>query len=307
MASLFDTIQQNRQQLGATQAPMTDQTSTVQNLLRAKSGKAPSASDVGTTSNVGEQAAVADTQSQLASLQPQLQTQQQATNTALAGQKQQESQQTQAIAQTNRFNTVQNNIKTQQILQGLSQDRGNLQTQQAQANLEQVAFTLSMQDKQYTDQLQQVGRQRRLDDANNFKSAMQDQAFGANIDLLKQKLGNNDILQASDRDFQKAMSNLSIDDAMKMANESILSDTELNSQEIEEARQRITDAAKASNEQRKWAAIGQIAGAAPQAGAAGYKGYQQYQSDNPSEPDHSDTGIVADNTPTEGSSVEAVV
>lgn len=218
MATLLDTIQQNRQALGATQAPITDQTQTVQNLLRAKTGKAvtPGGGDVA-QSNIGEQAAVANTQSQLGALQPQIEMESQKTGLQAQGQQQQQQQQEQQVAQSRRFNTVENKMKTDQLLQGLSQEKGTLDVEKDKAKLEQTAFLLSMQDKSYVDTLNDIGRRRRLDSDVGMKEEMQNMAFGSNVALLKQKLGQDDILQADNRDYQKALASMTVDDAVKVA------------------------------------------------------------------------------------------
>lgn len=213
--NLLQTIQQNRQTLAQPQG-VTDQTQQVQGLMAAKSGKAAAAPDTG-ISNLGEQSAVATTNQQLGQQQVLNTAQSQAENTAAAGIDQNTAIQKTNIAQQNAFNTVQNRVQTNAILNSLAQDKGNIQTQQKQAALEQVSFNLSMQDKQYTDTIQNIGARRRLDNDVNFKSEQQQIAFGNSLSILQQKLGESDVLAASDRDFQKALSNLSIQDAMKIA------------------------------------------------------------------------------------------
>lgn len=216
MANLLDTIKQNREQLAGQQAPMTDQTQKIQTLMRAKSGKAIGSGEAA-ASSLGEQSAVQQTQDQLGQLGQNLQIQQKADETAQKAQDQQTQQARSDITQATRFNTVQNQMKANQILNDLSQQKGELDLDKDRARLEQASFILAMGDKQYTDELQQIGQRRRLDNEADFNQEMQQLAFGNNLDLLKSKLASGDILAASDREFNKAMSKLSIEDAIKIA------------------------------------------------------------------------------------------
>ncbi len=248
MANLFDTINQNRQQLAGQQAPVTDETGRIQKLLRAKSGKNVGTSDTA-VSSLGEQAAVADTNAQLASLTPGLQLQQQAETIEREGQQQKVQQAEQDIEQSRRFNNVQNNIRTQQLLGDLSRDRGSLDLDKDRSKLEQVSFLMSMQDRKYTDELEAIGKRRRLDDEVAFRNEMEQVAFRDSIDILRDKLGKGDVLAANDREFATAMSNLSLDEAMKIANlemQYAQSGSDLENREAVDSNKR---AAKAANQQ----------------------------------------------------------
>lgn len=276
MANLLDQIRQNRQQQLSQQAPVTDQTNKVQQLLRAKSGRAGLSSDAA-VSNVSEQAAVADTNAQLAALAPAANIQQQQEQIAAKGQEQQYQQQKQDIAQTNRFNTIENNLKTNQLLNDLSRDRGQLGLEKDQARLEQAAFLLSMQDKQYTSQLEQIGRQRRLDDQAAFNDAMADVAFKDNLALVKQKLGTNNILAVNDRDFAKAMSNMSLDEAMQVADIESQYATEASDMESGLMAYTADQQQKQANQQAKYKGYSDLVSA----GAEGYGAYAGGKFDKP--------------------------
>lgn len=216
MANLLETIKQNRDQLAGQQAPMTDETQKTQTLLRAKSGRAASGGEA-PASSLQEQVANSATTGQLQGIGSQVQLQQKADETAAAGQQQAAQTARNEIDQAKRFNTIQNNMKANSILNDLSRDRGALDLDKERGRLEQATFILAMQDKQYTDQLQDIGRRNRLDDQTVFKNEMARIAFQDNLDLLKTKLGNQDVISASDRDFKKAMSDLSIEDAVQIA------------------------------------------------------------------------------------------
>lgn len=264
MPNLFDTIQQNRTGMVSGPAPVTDQTNQVQTLLRAKSGRAVGGGDEA-ASGIGEAAANDQTNQQLRGLGQQVQAQGQAEKVQAQGQEQQFQQQKQQIDQARKFDTLQNKIQVQQVLNDLSQKKGQLSMEQQQSKLEQASFLMSMQDKQYTDTLQQVGNTRRLNNEANFRNEMQEQAFGDNIALLRQKLGTQDVLATNDRDFQKMLSGMSIQDAQAMA--SIEAKNARSSSDIEAgaATTAAQNKAAAANLQNQFKAAGTLVNAGTQA------------------------------------------
>lgn len=248
MANLFDKIQQNRAALSAEKPEPAEETSRIQKLLRAKTGQAVAPSETG-ISNIAEQVAAGQTQAQISQLGQGMAVQQAADTVEQAKLAQQERLQRQEADQARRFQTVQTRMQTNQILNDLSRDRATLDLDKDKARLEQVGFLLAFQDKKYTDKLQAVGRRRRLDDQTEFNQAMQQQTFGMELDLLKDKLGKNDILQASDRDFQIAMSNLSIQEAQAIADMEMQYDQQVTAIKAELMRQGVSaEAAQAAAE-----------------------------------------------------------
>lgn len=214
--NLLDIIRQNRAGLAGTQATLTDETQRAQGLLRAKSGKALGSSDIG-TSNLGEQAAVAGTQAQLGAMALDTQVHQTADDIVARKEELQTQQQRQQIEQARKFQTAENRIRTTQLLNDLSRDKASLDLDKDRGRLEQTAFLLSIQDKQYVDQLQDVGKRQRLDNEVNFREAQEQMAFGDSLSLLRSKLQGKSVLQVSDREFQQALSQMSIDELVQMA------------------------------------------------------------------------------------------
>jgi hypothetical protein len=86
-----------------------------------------------------------------------------------------------------------------------------------QSMMEQAGFLLSMQDRAYTDKIKQVGQLRNLQSKVNFTNEMQDVIFGNSIDLIKTKLGQSDILDASRRDYNIALNKITTDEAIQIA------------------------------------------------------------------------------------------
>lgn len=275
MANLFDTIRQNRSALGGQQAGVTEETGKLQSLLRAKSGRAVAGGDAA-PSNLGEQAAVSQTNAQLGQIGQGLQIQQQSDDLAAHSQQQQAQQQRADIDQARRFATVQNQLKTNQLLSELSRDKATLNLDRDRARLEQASFLLAMQDKKYTDELQDVGRRRRLDDAAVFQKEMEEMAFGDSLALVKQKLGNNDVLSASDRDYKAALTGMSIDDAIKVAEIEMAAEAKASEMEREAAKSGATLSAKTANTQSMYQAGGQLVNTGIQA----YDKYSDSKSQN---------------------------
>lgn len=220
MADLLSTIRQNSQALAGQQQGVTDQSSQLSGLLRAKSGKDASATggDVA-ASNLGEQQAVAQTNNTMRNqVAPAAQTQQAGLDQASQGQQQQLGQAKAQIAQTNKFNTAQSQIQTNSILQNFEQQKGQLSLDQDKAAANQVATNLRMQNNKYMDQLQLEGQKNRLDDSNQFRTHLQQSVLGDNQTLLQSKLGDQSILDASNRDFQRAMGTMDVGFAYEVFN-----------------------------------------------------------------------------------------
>lgn len=275
MPNLFDQIKLNRASLSGTQAGVTDETGKLQTLLRAKSGRTVGPGDTA-TSNLGEQAAVAQANQQLQQAGGQLQQQQAAETAAIQGQAQDYRSQKQDIDQAQKFNTLQTQMKTNQLLADLGRDKDSLSLDKDRGRLEQASFLLAMQDKQYTDQLQDIGRRRRLDDAVAFQQELAQMEFGANLDLLKTKLKNGDVLSSSDRDFKQALSSLSIADAMKVAEIEMAAEAKASELERDAAKSGATLAAKAANTQSMYQGVGKVV----ETGIQGYDKYKDNQSTN---------------------------
>lgn len=214
--ALYDEIQKNLSSLAATNAPVTDETAKSKRLLRAKSGKAVSGTGIGDGPSVAEQSAVQQTQMGLDQLKPQIAMQKEAIGLQQEGQQQQVEHGQQQIAQQRNFDTIQNRMKTDQILNDLERNKGQLDLEKDRARIEQVGTMLALQDKKYVDQLENEGRKARLDSDIEFKDQLSKSILGKNEELLRQKLGDQGILDAKKRDFNAVLANLSIDDAIQV-------------------------------------------------------------------------------------------
>lgn len=217
VATLFDKVQQSLGSAGTQPVGTTDQTGRARQLLAAKSGKAVSAGQLAPQSAVAEAAEVDQTRAGLEQVQPAAQ---------VAAAQQQQGQQkiadteaaTRADLALRRQQALQqNDIRKQQLFGEVAREGRKLDYDRDAAKLEQMAHTLRLSDKKYTDMLELEGQRRRLDSELDFKEALNQSILGSNADLLKSNLGNKSVLAASDREFQQTMSQLDLNAALEMA------------------------------------------------------------------------------------------
>lgn len=213
MANLLNIIRGNNQ---PQQQGMADETGKLQQLLRAKSGKALDTSSGGgiASSSLGEQSAVSQANNQLQNqIMPQAQLQSQQQQQQARGAEQQLNQQTQQIGQQRRFDDMRTQLQVDSTLKDLERNKGQIDANQEKANLQQVAQTLRLQNQQYMDNLRREGDRARLNDDISFKQELQKSIFKDNEDLLKKQFGNQSILAANDRDFKKRIGDMELSTA----------------------------------------------------------------------------------------------
>lgn len=208
--NLLDAIRNSQ----SSQAPgMTDGSARVSQLLRAKSGKTVGGGDVG-ASSLAEQAAVGNAQQQM---QNEVAPQQELQNQGLQAQAAQQEQSTQLqkadINQQRKAASLDTKLKTEALLNQFEQNQGQLDLDKNKAQVNQFAQGLRLQNQQYIDSLQREGKKARLDSDIGFNEALSDETFGDAQDLFKKQLGNKEILDANDRDFSRAMGQMTIDQA----------------------------------------------------------------------------------------------
>lgn len=219
--------------LEALQPQMQDTTSGLATLLRAKSGKAVGGPATA-LSTQQEQAALAQTAQQMQPVEAAAQTQAMAQEQQAREVEQRAGQQQAEIAQTRAANKMQTQLRTDQLLQELEQGRGRIDLAKYQSNLEQVAFNLRLDNKEYVDNLQREGERARLNDRLQFEKQLALSTLAGNKELLERQLGNKSVLSASDREFSKRMAEMGVQNAWQIINNDI----------------------KATREAGQWSAIG---------------------------------------------------
>ncbi len=216
MANLLDTIRQNSQALP--QQGVTDESQKLQTLLRAKSGKAVGGGPVA-SSNLAEQSAVAQTNQQLQQqVAPAAAIQSAAQQQQSSEIQQQEQLQRADIAQSRRFDDAQTRIRTEQTLRDLERGKGTIDERTKDAQVEQVAANLRLQNKQYTDTLNREGQMARLNDDSAFQKEALRAAMENKLDIVSRTIDTNTLLNANDREFEKKLASMNVNDAWSIFN-----------------------------------------------------------------------------------------
>jgi hypothetical protein len=252
MANLLDIIRGNTQQTTQPQQ-MTDETQGLAGLLRARSGKAVGPAPVA-VSQQQEAGAVAETNQQLQPVRQQAQIQQAGLEQQQASQTSQQMAQEAEVDQTRKFNTIQNQLKTNEILSDLERRRGEIDVNRDIASMEQLGATLRLQNKQYVDNLQREGARARINDGNSFAEEYTRAAFDNGATLSSNDRLNKAIVNQDDREFQKQLAQMGIDDAWGM----------------------FRDNQRAAQDQARWGMFTTAIGA----GAQGYGAYQDKQAND---------------------------
>ena len=190
--------------LEALKPQMQDTTSGLSTLLRAKSGKAVGGPTTA-LSTQQEQAALAQTAQQMQPVEAAAQAQAMGEEQQTREIQQKTGQQLTDIAQSQQANQMQTQLRTDQLLQELQQNRGKIDLAKYQSGLEQVGFNLRLSNKEYVDNLQREGSRARLDDKFQFEEQLTASILKDNKALFEKQLANKSILAANDREWQIAM------------------------------------------------------------------------------------------------------
>ena len=215
MATLFDKIQQNLNAPAPVDPQAGMQGLKARSLLAAKSGK--QIAPMQAASGVQEAAAVDTTNTQLDVVRQKGALAADALGAATSQQQIQEKQARADLDLQNQKNQLQNRVSTQGLLADLERDRGSISLERDRARLEQLASGLALKDRKYQDDLNREAARLKLTDDLKFETELARSAMGNSTDLLQRHLGNQSILSANDRTFNRAMGQLSIDDALAMA------------------------------------------------------------------------------------------
>jgi len=85
------------------------------------------------------------------------------------------------------------------------------------AELEQIGFTMALQNRQYVENINQIAQERRLTDAVSFAEETQRLILGEELLQYAEEIGFREIMDMSDRDFKDEMANINIEQALEMA------------------------------------------------------------------------------------------
>ena len=186
-------------------------------LAQAKTGKVAASTSAPKMSNIGAQSAAATGQAQA-----QLQNQQfEAKGAQLVAQEGSQDQQFSSANQQLTEQKLQFDDKlkntTDQLIQDFNNKKSTMTQQERQADAQQIATAARLTSEKYIEKLEREGALSRLGDQQFWEEEYYASVFGANTDLLKQKLGNADWLNIDENDFKMQMGEMDLDTAMQMA------------------------------------------------------------------------------------------
>lgn len=243
MATLLDTINKNLKP-ETTEGPQLGATAETSRLLRAKSGKAEQPSSGPRQTALGERIAAGQTRAGLEQIGAQqditqAQQEEQAADIEQRGELQQQAFESKQKLMGDRFNQ-----QAENLLKQYARENKQLETEEDIKNMEQIGFSLRLQNKSYINELQNEGAKARLDDSNKFKEEMMRDVFSDQQNLLSNQLAFDNIMNIDDKAFQ----------------------VELQKMNANHARQLARDAAAAKSQQDKFAAGASIITTAAKAG-----------------------------------------
>lgn len=111
---------------------------------------------------------------------------------------------------------LERDITVDNIFEQYRQSNKELAFRKDAAELEQLAHTLAMRDKQYLQELNNVARINQLGNELEFKKEAQRLIMGAEFDALIDSLGWQEAFNQDARDFKKEMADLSLEEALKI-------------------------------------------------------------------------------------------
>lgn len=226
-----------------------NQTQALSDLMAARGGKISAGGSTPRSSNLQEQAAVAQTQAELGRTAADAAQASAAVGAQARAQEVETQQQSAALDEARTARMEQYAQKADQLMQELEFGERELDLQKDAAAAEQLGFLTRLSNEKYVHQLDQAAREQMLDQQIGFESATANAVFGSEMDLLKQKLGHADILNMDENEFRQRVGEFEMDAYL----------------EIAESRN------DAANQQAMWTSVGGLA-------SAGVQGYGAYES-----------------------------
>jgi hypothetical protein len=228
MATLLDKLKQTLGGAAAAAAPVADETGTVQQLLAARKGITGPATALGPKGlAVAEVAARQPAQQKLAEIGQAAQMQATGIEQATAAQETEQRQRETALEGQRQESALRTRLQTENILRGLEQGKAELGEKNRQLGLEAASANLRLADANYTDNLRREGERARLQEDISFAEQLQKSILEENMALQKMKYKNESLLNASDRDFNKALAQMGYTDAINAARDNLRGDAQI--------------------------------------------------------------------------------
>lgn len=210
--SLLDTLNKS-QQLGGGES-FTEQASQMKGAL---TGKAQPEAEGPAKSNVAEQVAVSQAQSEKQTMLDQLTSQQKSAQVEQTGIQQQQKLSEQELKQKETSIVMGAQRQFNELNRKFAEESSALTVEQKGAMLEQMAFLNNLSDRKYMSEVKNEGMRRRLDDQNQMKEALMYAEFDDMVTLLNKDLSFKKAMSADERTFNEYLSTISPEAAISAA------------------------------------------------------------------------------------------
>ena len=194
-------------------------TNQLNQLIQAKTGKAPTEGTGPGKTNLAEQQATLMGQAEANRTSNQIQVAQQGFQQELTGMQQQASQQLQSISQS--YNEKQQQMRQQadKLYAETSNQFASMDAQRKVNAFEQLGFLYSMSNDDYLFNLQKEGTKRRLDNELQFNEALQMSMYEDQVDLLKTDIKFKRMIDLQNDSAVREIANMDINTAVAVFSE----------------------------------------------------------------------------------------
>lgn len=108
-------------------------------------------------------------------------------------------------------------IGTANMFADFNRQAKGLEAERNRMAMEERGFLLALSNKQYVNQIEQIGKQRQLTKQTRFREAAAELAFGSDMARLLDKLGFADKMADSRRGWEKELANMGYNDKLALA------------------------------------------------------------------------------------------
>lgn len=201
----------------AEQPGMQDEGQKAQQLLRAKLGKARAPGATPRRSAIQEQQQVQQAKMGGKQMQQEGRLAAEQVEQRQIGQQAQEAEQRANIMEQRKDLTANFERQSENIMRDLERGHKKMTSQERAAKLEQVGFTVRLQNEQYMHKLQSEGRKARLDNDLSFREQLARTNFKDQQELLENNIFMKSVSDASDREYQRILASMEPQHAYNMA------------------------------------------------------------------------------------------
>lgn len=110
-------------------------------------------------------------------------------------------------------------IAEQDMFSYYLREQKGLDAERAEAQLDQIASMMALSDRQYVDTITRVAEEQNLRDELAFRAETNEIVLGKNLELLKDRINFDRMLNQDAREFAEEMANISLDEALKIADQ----------------------------------------------------------------------------------------